>query len=145
MPGQRLPAILRWHLSRDGKDTERKMARSQANTPHAPATRSLHTVNRRSQMPSVFFSVMASPQGKHQRQRWHHARRKLTGIPRRQQMLYRSLVTADRTQSQKIRTRVMNVTVVQVWGNNYFHCANSAHCQMMRIGAGRNLLPITAD
>lgn len=39
--------------------------------------------------------AMASPQGRDQKQRWHHAKRKQGGIHGRHQKLYKSVVNAD--------------------------------------------------
>lgn len=94
VPWQRLPAILWWHLCRGGKGTGSKMARCQANITHTFANRNLHTVSRRFRMPSV-FSAMASPQGRDPKQRWHHAKRKLGGIHKCHQRLYKTVVNAD--------------------------------------------------
>lgn len=94
VPRQRLPEILWWHLFKGGKGTARKMARCQANITHTFANRNLHTVNRRFRMPSM-FSAMASPQGRDPKQRWHHAKRKLGGIHKRHQRLYKTVLNAD--------------------------------------------------
>lgn len=66
VPGQRLPAILWWHLFSGSKGTGRNMAHCQANITHTFVNRNLHTVSRTFRMPWMFLA-MASPQGRNQR------------------------------------------------------------------------------
>lgn len=79
---------------RGGKGMGRAMARCQANITHTFANRNLHTVSRRFRMPLVFLAV-ASPQGRDPNHRWHHAKRKLGGIHKCHQRLYKTEVNAE--------------------------------------------------
>jgi len=75
------------------------MARSQRNT-HIGKLKPPHGEQDVSDALNVL--AMASPQGRDQKQRWHHAKRKQGGIHGRQQKLYKGVVNADNKYSQTV-------------------------------------------
>ncbi|MEQ2242788.1 hypothetical protein ILYODFUR_000364 [Ilyodon furcidens] len=80
VPGQRLPAIAMAFLEGQ-RGKERKVACCQGNT----------VVNRNIRMLRRTFLAKTSPEGKGYNHGWHHAKRKLCGIYRRNQKPYKQL------------------------------------------------------